>query len=73
MSSTDDAYIFLFCEILLHKYHIDGKHVHVSFSYNLSTNKLIGDGDFQIWALKGWSLARLTSAKNHIFTIDVSG
>jgi hypothetical protein len=32
----------------------------------LSTNKLFGDGDFQIWALKGWSFARLTSAKNHI-------
>jgi hypothetical protein len=24
------------------------------------------DSEFQIWALKGWSLARLTSAKNHI-------
>jgi hypothetical protein len=30
---TDDVYIFLFfCEILLHKYHIDGKHVRVYHS-----------------------------------------
>ena len=29
LSVTDDVYICLFCEILLHKYHIDGKHVRV--------------------------------------------
>ena len=43
-----------------------------SFSH-LSINKIFGDGGFQIWALKGWSLARLTSAINHLqcITIDV--
>jgi hypothetical protein len=32
LSATDDVYIVLFCEILLHKYHIDGKHVRVYHS-----------------------------------------
>jgi hypothetical protein len=31
-TSTDDVYIFLFCEILLHKYHIDSKQARVYHS-----------------------------------------
>ena len=55
-----------FCEILLHTSQIDGKHVRVHHSRILSINKLVGDSDFQIRALKGRILARLTSAMNHI-------
>ena len=42
----------------------------LSSSSHLSISKVIGDGDFQIWALKWWCLARPTSLMNHI-TIDV--
>jgi hypothetical protein len=47
-------------------YLIDGKHVRVYHSRIFKQTSFFCDGDFQIWSLKVWSLARLTSAKNHI-------
>jgi hypothetical protein len=70
LSATDDVYICLFCEILLHKYHIDGKHVRVYHS--LFVNKQA----FWRWripnmGIEGVELSKTDKRQKSYITIDV--